>query len=277
MPGGDSVSFTLLLDSLESGWYYLGKTPNQLSQILLRQGEATVGRGTLARNGIILATPSAQVEWVKAEQAYFRLMQAMEAPKKMALVSLNDGNPAAYADYADIVRQAFAKVSHWLDSLEKVDPFLATEFSLKLEPPYLPFENEYSDEGAFAFQNRYWQGALANAGESAAIYPGLVTGFQSWMEMQHRDAIWSSPETRVERIDALLSQSKEGTALHKELLAATLSVFDEWGDTSFVKYGRDYLRLYGGNRRMQGFLEGRIKLFEERIRDQAQEPRLYGE
>lgn len=274
---GDSSRFSIGLDSLPQGWYTLGQSPNQLTEVLLYPGEITNILGTVGANTLYLAPPAAQSQWAKAAQEFYVKSQAVNATAKMALMSMDNGDQGAYADYSNLTIGEYTNLLEWLDSLSSVNPFLAREYDLRLEPPFLPQFGTFEEEEAFTVRDQYWQALLDQMGESAARYPGFYKGFEEWMELQNRTSAWASPELRSARIKELLGKSSPGKLLHQTILAASISVLDGWSDYELVLFANEYLELYPGNRRMESFLQGRIRLLEEKKRYETVTPRLYGE
>lgn len=275
--GGDSSTFSVSLDSISQGWYTLGQSPNQLTEVLLYPGEVTSISGVVGANLLYLKPPAAQSQWGKTAQEYYVKSQAVNATKKMALMSMDNGDEGAYTDYSNLAMTEYTGLLQWIDSLSQANPFLAREYDLRLEPPFLPTFGTFSGKEAFEARDRYWQALLDQMGESAAGYPGFYAGFEAWMELQNRAEEWASPELRAERIRGLLGKSSPGNLLHQTILASAISVLDGWSDYELVPFARQYLEQYPGNRRMESFLNGRIKLLEEKKRYETVVPRLYGQ
>ncbi len=272
---GDSLSWALTMDSLDQGWYYLGVAPNQLTKVFLAPGELVTFSGQLAAQGLLSLLPSAHHRWIETEQAFLRISQAVTSTWKMAIINLEDDNPNSYLDYASLTLTEYSRLEDWMDSLYMADAFLADEYRLRLHPPFLPDYGKYSEQGAFEWFNDYFQAVLTDLGPSAANYPGLREGMETWLDLQHRSATWAAPAIRDRRIDSLLSRAEPGSAFHQELLATVISVLDGWNDTSVARYASQYLDLYPGSRRMEAYLSGRIRMMEGRLRQQRAEPRLY--
>lgn len=274
---GDSASFSVRLDSVSQGWYTLGQSPNQLTEVLLYPGEITSIGGVVGPNLLYLKPPAAQSHWAQAAQEYYIKSQAVNATSKMALMSMDNGDEGAYADYTNLTLTEYSQLLEWLDSLSAANPFLAREFDLRLTPPFLPQFGTFTGEEAFTTRDTYWQALLDQMGESAARYPGFYTGFEEWMELQNREEVWAAPELRAERIRGLLEKSSPGLPLHQTMLASAISVLDGWSDTELIPFAKQYLDLYPGNRRMESFLQGRIRLLEEKKRYETVAPKLYGQ
>lgn len=274
---GDSASFSAYLDSIPQGWYTLGQSPNQLTEVLVYPGEETLISGVVAANLLYLKPPAAQSHWARAAQEYFVKSQAVNATAKMALMSMDNGDQGAYADYSNLTMTEYSELLVWLDSLTVSNPFLAREFDLRLTPPFLPAFGTFTSEEAFRKRDTYWLALLDQMGESAAKYPGFYSGFEEWMELQNREESWAAPELRAERIRGLLDKSSPGMLLHQLILASAISVLDGWSDYELVPFARQYLDLYPGNRRMESFLQGRIRLLEEKERYETLTPKLYGQ
>ena len=274
---GEAMAFSMPLEGLEPGWYFLGVAPNQLTQVLLKPDEHLQAEGSLAQAGIRLKGTegvSAHETWVMAEQQFYVQSQAVEATRKMALYNLDEGNRSGYADYAALAYGEQQKLTSWLDSLRAVDPWLAREFELKRPSLYLPEGGELLPAEAFSTHDRAWRKVLENAGEAAGKYPGLGIGVQQWMELLLRD----QPEAEGWRpqVNRLLAMWQEGTLAHQNALAAVLSVLDERENNAFADFARQYIALYGGNRRMESYVQGRIRLYEDRQRQEERPARTYG-
>lgn len=274
---GDSATFSVHLDSIPQGWYTLGQSPNQLTQVLLYPGEETEITGAVDANQLYLKPPSAHSHWGKAAQEFYVKSQAVEATRKMALMSMDNGDEGAYADYSNLTMTEYSQLLGWLDSLTTANPFLAREYDLRLAPPFLPAFGTFSGEEAFNTRDKYWQALIDQMGESAARYPGFYAGFEEWLELQYREEGWAAPALRAERIRGLLAKSSPGTLLHQTILAAAISVLDGWSDFELIPFATQYLELYPGNRRMESFLQGRIRLLQEKKRYETVEPRRYGQ
>lgn len=274
---GDSATFSTRLDSIPQGWYTLGQSPNQLTEVLLYPGEETLISGVVGANLLYLKPPAAQSHWARSAQEYYVKSQAVNATAKMALMSMDNGDQGAYADYTNLTMTEYSQLLIWLDSLTASNPFLAREFDLRLAPPFLPAFGTFTSEAAFETRDTYWQALLDQMGESAARYPGFYTGFEEWMELQNREEAWAAPELRAQRIKGLLGKSSPGMLLHQTILASAISVLDGWSDIELIPFAKQYLELYPGNRRMESFLQGRIRLLEEKKRYETVAPRLYGQ
>ncbi len=274
---GEAMTFNMPLKGVEQGWYFLGVAPNQLTQVLLKPDEHLLAEGSLAQAGIRLKGAdgvSAHEDWVKAEQQFYVQSQAVEATRKMALYNLDEGNRAGYADYAALAYGEQQKLAIWLDSLRAVDPWLAREFELKRPLLYLPESGELLAAEAFSVYDREWRRVLEAIGTEAGRYPGLSLGTRQWMELLLRD----QPEAEGWQLQTnrLLAMWQAGSLAHQNTLAVMLAALDERTDAGFVDYARQYLDLYGGNRRMESYLEGRIKWYEDRQREEEQPARTYG-
>ncbi len=273
---GDSARFAMAVDTLPAGWYFLGKAPNQLSQVLLRDGAHVVVAGDLSRNGMGVRRGQAHLSWLAAEARYYQLYQASTAIERMARMSLGQGEQQNYLDYAKLALAEYDVLAAWMDSLQAQDPWLAWEFRLRTIPPFLPLTGDASNEAAFEAYDTYWRDLLRQLDREAARYPGLIQGLQTWMNLQRREEDWALPALRQSRLDALLVEAGEGTSLHRELLAGAISSLDEQGDTLMRGYAQAYLRHYGGNRRMESYLEARIQFYESKIKDESRDLPRYG-
>lgn len=274
---GDSALISAQLDSLAQGWYSLGMAPNQLTEVLLYPGETVRIKGVVGAASLYLAPPAAQSHWAQAAQEYYVKSQAVQATAKMAFTSMDNGDEGAYADYVNLTLAEHSSLIAWLDSLSAANPFLAREYDLRLQPPFFSTFGTYSSEEAFLARDRYWQALLDQMGESAALYPGFYAGFEAWMDLQNRTEGWAAAEVRADRIKQLLAKSSPGKRLHRAILAAAISVLDDWSDVQLVPFAKQYLELYPGNRRLESFLQGRIRMLEERQLYETNPPKLYGQ
>lgn len=265
---GDSFLIDHRIDSVDKGWYYLGLAPNSLTTVLMVPGETVEISGVVGNAGLFLKPPSAQSRWGEAARQFVIKQSAVEAASKVAMTNYNNGEVAAYADYSNLARMEYEGLLSWVDSLAETDPYLAIEYELRLIPPYLPEYGAFDNEDAFIQQDAYWRALLKRHGETVADFPGFVSAFETWMDLQYREEAWATPALRAARAKELINQEEEGSLLHQNLLAATVSVLDGWRDLELIWFAEEYLRLYPGNRRMASFLEARIRMMKDLKRDE---------
>lgn len=263
---GDSAEINIRIDSLSTGWYYLGLAPNSLTTVLLVQGESVNLNGAVSNAGLILMPPSAQSRWGSAAREFVVKQSAVEAAVKVAMTNYQNEEEGAYADYANLARTEYQALLSWVDSLIETDPYLAIEYELRLKPPYLPEYGAFDNEAAFLQQDAYWKALLRRHGNEVADFPGFVSAHEAWMDLQYRNEPWAEPAQRASRAKAVIEQGEKGTLLHQNLLAATISVLDGWSDPELIWFAEEYMSHYPGNRRMESFLHGRITLMKQRKR-----------
>lgn len=236
----NAVAFQFELDSVETGFYFIGTDPNNVKSLILGPESVVTISGNLSNLNAAAVTSPINAEFM----AIYRQIQVLEGRfnQQANAIRTARGNAALIKAAEEEMAKIDADRKQLLTETTIKNAFLGNFVGLNTYYSYQNNKKTYNNEIEY-FGNEYFSNVNLADPHFSRI-PFLYDKVRQYT--QTLSSVGQPNQVQQAFSNRLLSQVPLGTRTHKAVLAGIMNGYIQGKNTVlFAKYGEEYLKLYG--------------------------------